>query len=197
MRMRQIDNNARSASSFMPKSVAAQELMAARAKHLAAKEVTADATQDQNLYISFELGQDQSYGIDFNQVKEVIHCGTITALPLAPDFVVGVVNYRGHLISIIDLRALFGFKKPTVIDTTHIIIVSIKQVTVGFLTSFIDNSRSYNSGSLEPALAINKKLKQIYVLGLHNGTTTILNVDEIVTDFKNELKGMVLGNQHS
>jgi purine-binding chemotaxis protein CheW len=190
-------NNMAPASSFLPKSVAARDIMAVRAKHLAETKVEQDTSQEQNLYIRFELDADHSFGIDFSQVKEIIHGGSITALPLAPNFVVGVINYRGHLISIIDLCALFGFKQATVVDSTHIIIVSVKQITVGFLTSFIDNSRGYNSGSLEPALAVNKKLKQNYVLGLHNGTTTILNIEEIITDFKNDLKSMVLGNRHT
>ena len=186
------------ATSFLPKSIAAQEIMAARAKHLAETIVEPNATLEQNLYICFELGREHRFGIDFELVKEVIHCGAITALPLAPEFIVGVINYRGHLTSIIDLHALFGLKKAAMNDSSSIIIVKVKQITVGFLTSFIDNSRSYNSGSLEPSLAsLNKKLKQNYILGLHNGTTSILNIEEIITDFKNELKSMVLGNRHS
>ncbi|MES2217153.1 MAG: chemotaxis protein CheW [Pseudomonadota bacterium] len=184
------------AANYLPKSLSAQKILAMRAKSLAEKKVN-PITNEHGNYIRFGLGKEHNFGVDFDRVKEIIRRSTITPLPLAPDFVAGVINYRGRLIAIIDLRALFSLKKANVTNSTHIIIVGVNQITVGFLTSYIDNSRSYNTDSLEPPLAVTNKLKKNYVIGLHNGATAILNTEVILKDFQNQLNGLVLSNRHS
>jgi purine-binding chemotaxis protein CheW len=185
------------AANYLPKSLAAQKILTMRAVTLAKKDVEAVSEINLNHYICFGLGKNHKFGIDFDQVKEIIHYSTITPLPLAPDFVNGVINYRGRLIPIIDLQALFSLKKTDLNESTQIIIVCVNQLTVGVLASFIANSCSYDIDSLEPPLAVTNKLKQNYVFGLHNGTTAILNFEAILLDFQNQLKSMVLSNRHS
>jgi purine-binding chemotaxis protein CheW len=189
--------NSQHAANYLPKSTAAKSILMERAKNLAEKTQVEVLVLNRNQYICFGLGKNHLFGIDYKQVKEVIHTSSITALPLTPDYIAGVLNYRGHLISIIELGKLFGLPAASVIEGSHVMIVQIKQMTIGLLISFIENSKTYDADALEPSLAVNNKLKQKYVLGLHQGTIAILNIDAILQDFRQDLQSLALGNKHS
>ena len=189
--------NLQHAADYLPKSSMAQTIMLARAKNLAEKVQVEVAVTNKNQYICFGLGKNHLFGIDYAQVREVIHASSITPLPLTPDYIAGVLNYRGHLISIVDLGKLFGLPQVSVTGSSHIMIVQIKQTTVGLLAGFIENSKTYDVDALEPGLAANNKLKQKYILGLHQGTIAILNSEAILQDFRQDLQSLTLGNKHS
>jgi purine-binding chemotaxis protein CheW len=185
------------AACYLPKSLAAQKILEQRAQKLAETSTANDVDQDKNYYLRFGLGKNHYFGVDFDQVQEVIRYANISALPLAPDFVSGVMNYRGHLIAVIDLSILFSLKKASLTEDSHIIIVNVNAITVGIITSYIDNSRSYNPSSLGAPLSATNRLKSNYVVGLHNGTTAILNIAVMLQDFNNELKSRILSSRQS
>jgi chemotaxis signal transduction protein len=165
--------NSQHAANYLPKSTAAKSILMERAKNLAEKTQVEVLVLNRNQYICFGLGKNHLFGIDYKQVKEVIHTSSITALPLTPDYIASVT------------------------EGSHVMIVQIKQMTIGLLISFIENSKTYDADALEPSLAVNNKLKQKYVLGLHQGTIAILNIEAILKDFRQDLQSLALGNKHS
>lgn len=85
-------------------------------------------------YLTFALSCEE-YGLEILKVREIIGYMNITAVPQTPVFVKGVINLRGQVIPVIDLRAKFGMKTADVTDETCIIVVEITQ-----------NNRKYNTG---------------------------------------------------
>ena len=76
-------------------------------------------------YLTFTLDR-ESYGIDVLKVREIIRLANITAVPQMPPYVRGVINLRGKIIPVIDLRLRFGFPEAASTDLTCIVVVQVK-----------------------------------------------------------------------
>jgi len=76
-------------------------------------------------YLTFALGREE-YGLAILKVREIIGCMDITAVPRTPEYVKGVINLRGQVIAVIDLRAKFGMEPAARTDETCIIVVEIQ-----------------------------------------------------------------------
>jgi purine-binding chemotaxis protein CheW len=82
--------------------------------------------------VSFKIG-DEEYGVDILNVREINKMVQITRIPNSPDFVEGVINLRGRVIPIVDLRIRLGFVKKEYTKNTRIIVVELNNKTVGFI----------------------------------------------------------------
>jgi purine-binding chemotaxis protein CheW len=100
-------------------------------------------------FISFAIGEDQ-YGVDIMAVREIKGWSGITSLPKQPDYVRGVVNLRGVMVPIIDLRCRFGqgMTEPTPIHI--VIIVQLNERQVGLLADKVLDIVSFNSTQIQP-----------------------------------------------
>src|SRR5579883_1581634 len=86
--------------------------------------------------VSFRLGNEE-YGVDISQVQEIIRMVEITHVPRAPKFMEGVINLRGQLIPIIDLRTRFGMQKIDATKSTRIIVTEIGNKRVGIVVDSV------------------------------------------------------------
>ena len=82
-------------------------------------------------YLTFSLGKEQ-YGLEILKVREIIGYMEITAVPQTPPHVKGVINLRGQVIPVIDLRAKFGMQMVDTTEETCVIVVEIDQDTAGY-----------------------------------------------------------------
>ena len=98
--------------------------------------------------VIFRLGSDR-YGVSLDQVREIQRAGRITLVPTAPDFVVGVMNLRGSILSVVDIRIFFGLPKVTVSERTRIVVVEGEGLRIGILVEQVDEMpASMNSNSV-------------------------------------------------
>jgi purine-binding chemotaxis protein CheW len=176
----------KSAADFMPTSSEDIKILDARALKLAEKVVEEISSAAIASFIRFRLDQHSLFGIAYEYIKEVIQDFNITPLPMVPLYIAGVTNYRGYLLPIISLNALFNIK-PNEHTLNYIIVVYINKISVGIMVSYIDGSEHFSNNYLEAPLAIESNIKQIYIQGLHNGTTAILNVDKIISFCQEQL----------
>lgn len=95
--------------------------------------------------VSFQLGSEE-YGVDISQVQEIIRMVEITHVPRAPRFMEGVINLRGQLIPIIDLRTRFGMHRIDATKSTRIIVTEIGSKRVGIV---VDSVSEVNNIPLE------------------------------------------------
>jgi len=95
---------------------------------------TTAANDKEGKYLTFALGAEE-YGLEILKVREIIGYIDVTAVPQTPSHVKGVINLRGQVIPVVDLRAKFGMATTDVTDETCIIVVEITQ-----------NSRKFNTG---------------------------------------------------
>lgn len=86
--------------------------------------------------VSFNIGEEE-FGIDILKVQEIIRTMEITKMPNTPEFIEGVINLRGRVIPIIDLRIKLGMQKREHDKSTRIIVVEIADQTVGFIVDAV------------------------------------------------------------
>jgi purine-binding chemotaxis protein CheW len=86
--------------------------------------------------VCFELGKEE-YGVDISQVQEIIRMVEITHVPRAPHFMEGVINLRGQLIPIIDLRTRFGMPRAEHTKSTRIVVTEIGNKKVGIIVDSV------------------------------------------------------------
>lgn len=91
-----------------------------------------------NRYLTFFVDNEQ-YGVDISKIKEIIAPVNITAIPKAPDFVKGVINLRGLIIPIVDVRLKFDLEEKEIEMTTAIIIYEITGSYIGFIIDSVED----------------------------------------------------------
>lgn len=106
--------------------------------------------EDIRQFVEFKLG-DEEYGIDILQVKTIERMMPITRVPKTPDFVEGVINLRGEIVPVIDLKKRFDLPPGEVTDSTRIIIASIDDLTVGMIVDAATEVIQLSQDDIEPA----------------------------------------------
>jgi len=87
--------------------------------------------------IVFKLGEER-YGVDISQVREIIRPSQITRIPNAPDFVEGVINLRGQITTIVNLRKRFGMPPKPIDNDTRIIVVEYNNAVIGMMVDTVN-----------------------------------------------------------
>jgi purine-binding chemotaxis protein CheW len=139
-------------------------------------------------YLTFTI-EEESYGIDVLKVREIIRLTDITAVPQMPAFVRGVINLRGKIIPVIDLRLRFGFAQVTKTDLTCIIVVQIKlqegkTIQMGLIVDGVEEVINIAAADIEETPDFGAKIETDYLLGMakvKNAVKTLLNIDRILT----------------
>jgi purine-binding chemotaxis protein CheW len=98
-----------------------------------------NTTEQQELLqlVSFKIGKEE-FGVDINNVQEINRMLQITKVPNTPDFIEGVVNLRGRIITVIDLRVKLGLMKLEHGKNTRIVVVELKGQTIGFIVDEVN-----------------------------------------------------------
>ncbi|MEF1216815.1 chemotaxis protein CheW, partial [Photobacterium damselae] len=90
-------------------------------------EIQQDDNRDQVLqWVTFQL-EDETYGINVMQVREVLRYSEIAPVPGAPDYVLGIINLRGNVVTVIDTRSRFGLMPGDISDNTRIVIIEAEK----------------------------------------------------------------------
>jgi purine-binding chemotaxis protein CheW len=147
-----------------------------------------DAMSKEGKYLTFALAHEE-YGLEILKVREIIGYMDITAVPQTPHHVKGVINLRGQVIPVIDLRGKFGMDSTEVTDETCIIVVEITQ-----------NNRAYNTGivvdhvqevldiagkDIEEAPQFGSSVDTNFILGMGKIGDTVkilLDIDKVLGD---------------
>ncbi len=99
--------------------------------------------------IVFSLG-DERYGVDISQVREIIRPTKITRIPNAPDFVEGVINLRGQITTIINLRKRFGLPPKEIDNDTRIIVVEYNNAVIGMMVDTVNEVKYLSAKDIDP-----------------------------------------------
>ena len=99
--------------------------------------------------VSFEIGTEE-YAVDILEVQEIIRMVEITQVPKAPHFVEGVINLRGKVIPIVDLRLRFGLSAAERTKDTRIVVVDVSRIILGFIVDSVSEVLRIPSSLIEP-----------------------------------------------
>ncbi|MEZ9614687.1 chemotaxis protein CheW, partial [Vibrio sp. 10N.286.45.C10] len=105
--------------------------------HMSEVEVRKDQTNDEVLqWVTFQL-EEETYGINVMQVREVLRYSEIAPVPGAPDYVLGIINLRGNVVTVIDTRSRFGLMQGEITDNTRIIVIESERQVIGILVDSV------------------------------------------------------------
>ncbi|MDZ7750312.1 MAG: chemotaxis protein CheW [Gammaproteobacteria bacterium] len=122
-----------------------------------------------NQYLTFSLA-DEEYGVDILSVREIMGWGAATPIPNVPSYIKGVINLRGTIIPIIDLRERFNLEKQPYGPTTVVVVLQVKgaksQKTVGVVVDAVCDVYDIDAASLNPAPDFGGAFDTEFVRGL-------------------------------
>ena len=133
--------------------------------------------------VTFSTG-DEEFGVDILKVQEIILPMAITKVPKAPEFVEGVINLRGKVIPVIDLRRRFGLKPKEQDKYTRIIVIEINQMIVGFVVDSISEVLRIPASTVEPTPPVVAGIESEYISGvgkLHDRLLILLDLDKLLS----------------
>lgn len=138
-------------------------------------------------YLTFVL-KDEVYGIGIKKVKEIIGLMPITTVPQTPDFVKGVINLRGKVIPVIDLRSRFRMVKTNDTDHTCIIVVEIafssQAVPVGIVVDEVSEVLNIKDCDIDKTPSFGVRMETDFILGMAKaggGVKILLDIDRVLT----------------
>jgi purine-binding chemotaxis protein CheW len=125
-----------------------------------------DENSQENQYLLFPLGE-EIYGINIGSITEIVEKQKITEVPDMPEYIKGVINLRGRIIPVLDLRVRFGMETRTYDDRTCIIIVRVGERTVGFIVDTVAEVQNIAQNNIEPPPEFKSdKITKKYIRGL-------------------------------
>lgn len=137
-------------------------------------------------YLTFTLGAEE-FGLQILKVREIIGYMDITAVPRAPHDVRGVINLRGQVVPIVDMRARFGMEPAEVTDQTCIIVVEVKAGKQSFHTGIIVDHvcevLDIEGKDIEPTPQFDGSIDTSFILGMgkiDNAVKILLDIDKVL-----------------
>lgn len=118
-----------------------------------------------NEFLTFTLG-DEEYGVDILKVQEIRGYDTVTKIPDSPDFIKGVINLRGTIVPVLDLRLKFKLAKAEYNGFTVMIILNIARRVVGIVVDGVSDVIDLAPGQIKPAPEFSAALNTSYITGL-------------------------------
>ena len=140
----------------------------------------------QGKYLTFSLAEEE-YGIGILKIKEIIGMMPITTVPQTPEFIKGVINLRGKVIPVTDLRIRFGIDADAYTERTCIIVVEIvREITtlqIGIVVDAVSEVLNITDKDVEDTPTFGIKLKTDYILGMakiDGGVKILLDIDKVL-----------------
>jgi len=137
----------------------------------------------QGKYLTFILGGEE-YGVDIMKVREIIGVMDITSLPQTPNFIKGVINLRGRVIPVLDLRLKFGLEEAARTQETCIIVVDMERITMGVIVDTVSEVLDIHENEVEPAPSFGSGVDTRFILGMakiKGKVKILLDIETVLT----------------
>lgn len=135
-------------------------------------------------FVVFSLGQ-QEYGVDIQKVSIIEKLLNIARVPRTQDFILGVINLRGEIIPVLDLRLRFGMPSHEADDDSRIIIFRAGEVALGILVDRVSEVTQLKNAEIESITSITDDRSLDYISGvgkLDGRLITLLHVEKLIAD---------------
>ena len=124
-------------------------------------------------WVTFKL-ENEVYGVNVMQVQEVLRYTEIAPVPGAPDYVLGIINLRGNVVSVIDTRLKFGLMPAEVTDSSRIIIIEAEKQVVGILVDSVAEVVYLKASEIDPAPSVGTEESARFIQGVSNRKEDLL-----------------------
>ncbi|CAH0540762.1 chemotaxis protein CheW [Vibrio marisflavi] len=148
-------------------------------------EVRKDQSNDEVLqWVTFQL-EEETYGINVMQVREVLRYTEIAPVPGAPNYVLGIINLRGNVVTVIDTRSRFGLSDGEITDNTRIIVIESERQVIGILVDSVAEVVYLRSSEIDttPSVGTDESAKFIQGVSNRDGKLLILvDLNKLLTE---------------
>ncbi len=148
------------------------------------------AAKKEGKYLTFSLAGEE-YGIGILKIKEIIGMMPITPVPQAGDYIKGVINLRGRVIPVIDLRLRFDVKVTAFTDRTCIVVVELDgkngTILMGLVVDSVSEVLNIKEADIEDTPVLGIQVDTTYILGMaktEGGVKILLDIDQVVNGEK-------------
>ncbi|MEI8344762.1 MAG: chemotaxis protein CheW, partial [Candidatus Omnitrophota bacterium] len=135
-------------------------------------------------FLTFALGHEE-YGLEILEVREIIGLMEITAVPEVPEYVKGVINLRGKIIPVIDLRLKFGMAKVEYTKETCIIVLNVTNTLMGIVVDRVCEVVDIAQDNIEPPPNFGAKIQTEFITGIGKvgeKVKILLNIQKVLTE---------------
>ncbi|MFH0758230.1 MAG: chemotaxis protein CheW [Bacteroidota bacterium] len=167
-----------------------ESILRERAKKLAAVASREEDSAETLEFLQFSLA-DEQYGLETNAVSEVLPMQDLTPLPCTPDYVLGLFNARGKIVTVIDIKKIFGVPGRGPGEMNKLIIVSAAGLEVGILADTIRGIQTIPFSDLQRDIPALGDQRERYLKGITRQQTVLLDIhrllfdEQIIVDHKN------------
>ena len=161
----------------------AERILRTRARALARKPPRASAEGAMLELLEFRLASER-YALESRLVQEVHPLRDLTPLPCTPPFVLGIVNVRGRILPVLDLKKFFDLPERGLTDLHRIILVRGNDLELGLLADVIVGVRSVATDTLQPSLPTLTGIRADFLKGVTDERLVVLDLDRILLDPK-------------
>jgi purine-binding chemotaxis protein CheW len=124
----------------------------------------------------------EKYGIESSYIREVYPLKDLTPMPCTPPFVLGIINVRGQILSVIDLKKFFDLPEKGLTDLNRVIIIQTENMEFGILADAIYSIRLIPIREIQPSLPTLTGIRAEYLRGVTGDRLVVLNVAKILSD---------------
>jgi purine-binding chemotaxis protein CheW len=150
----------------------------------AQEHVIDDVNDPMTQWVTFHL-EEEKYGVPVEQVKEVLRYTEITPVPGAPDYVLGIINLRGNVVTILDTRKRFALEDREPDDETRFVILEVADQTVGILVDSVSEVMRLRQTEIEHAPNVGNDESSKYIQGVASRESNLLilvDLDKLLSD---------------
>ncbi|MBM7072082.1 chemotaxis protein CheW [Shewanella sp. 202IG2-18] len=150
------------------------------------KNLAVSASKDDSVlqWVTFRL-DNETYGINVMQVQEVLRYSEIAPVPGAPHYVLGIINLRGNVVTVIDTRARFGLPSADVDDATRIVIIEAEKQVIGILVDSVAEVVYLKGSEIDNAPNVGTEESAKFIQGVSNRGEELLilvDLDKLLSD---------------
>lgn len=143
---------------------------------------------EENKFLTFSIGNEQ-YGVNIEHVIEIIEVIKITPMPDMNVYIKGVINLRGKVIPVMNVRLRFGIEEKEYDEKTCIVVVRMGELEIGLIVDTVSEVLDIPANTIEPAPKIQNKAHQQFVMGIgkyNNQVTILLDLSKLL--FEEEIE---------
>lgn len=154
-----------------------------RARELA-KETSAGNNHETTLsVVEFRIAH-ETYALELNRIRIIHPFKTLTFIPGTPDFIRGVINLRGEIISVVDLKVFFDLPDQDFTNLSQVIILSSDDMEFGILADAVLGVAEISKNDIQPSLPTLTGIRADYLKGVTGNGIVVLDVEKLLTDEK-------------
>lgn len=169
-----------------------REILRARAQALARPPALAEGAGGRVEVVEFLLAGER-YGFATAQVREVYPLKELTPLPCVPPWVAGIVNVRGQIVAVADLKALLDLPGTALSDQSRVIILQRKHQQLGVLADVVPGVRSLSAGELQPSLPTLTGVRAEFLHGVTADRLVVLDAEKLLSSARMQVREEVEG----